>query len=115
MNQWSGNTHMVYSFEQFKKRVTLDLHLRSAAVIQSVEEASYFKFYSPDSSSGPPYEFEDMNGALSPCLLPIDLQHFSCLVVGASKRVNQLFLSHMFYKSNSAKNENRYLQLDNKE
>ena len=25
------------------------------------------------------------------------------------KSVNQLFLSHTFYKSNSAKNENRYL------
>ena len=46
--------------EQFKKIVTL--HLPRAAVIYTVEEASDLKFCSPDSSSGPPYEFEEMNG-----------------------------------------------------
>ena len=99
-----SDMHMLYtitSSEQFKKRVTV--HLPRAAVILSVEEASYFKFCSPDSSSGPPYEFEEMNGGYLPCLLPIDLQHFSCIVVGTSKGVNQLFLSRMFYKSNFAK------------
>ena len=96
--------YQITTSKPFKKNVTL--HLQHAAVIESEEEASYFRFYSADSSNDPPYEFKEMNGgSFTPHSnsSTIDLQHFSCLVVGANKSVNQLFLSQIFYKSNSAK------------
>ena len=91
--------YQITTSKPFKKNVTL--HLQHAAVIESEEEASYFRFYLAD----PPYEFKEMNdGSFTPHSnsSTIDLQHFSCLGVGANKSVNQLFLSQIFYKSNSA-------------
>ena len=93
--------YQITTSKPFKKNVTL--HLQHAAVIESKEEASYFRFYSADSSNDPPYEFKEMNGgSFTPHSnsSTIDLQHFSCLGVGANKSVNQLFLSQIF---NSAK------------
>ena len=86
--------------EQFKKNVTL--RLPHAAIIKSEDEASYFRFYTADCSSGPPYEFKEMEGG---SFLPfhnsasIDVHHFSCFATGAIIPPNQQYLSQVLYKS----------------
>ena len=92
--------YQISSSEQFKKNITL--HLPHAAIIKSEEEASYFRFYTADCSSGPPYEFKEMQGG---AFIPfhnsasIDVHHFSCFATGAIIPPNQRYLSQVLYKS----------------
>ena len=96
--------YQITSSEQFNKKVTI--HLHHAAVIESEEEALYFRFYSADSSSRTPYEFKEIKGGTFTPFSnssTIELQQFSYIAIGANKSVNQRFLSQMFYRSNSVK------------
>ena len=92
--------YQISSYEQFTKNVTLCLP--HAAIIKSEEEASHFKFYTADSSSGPPYEFKEMaGGTFTPFSksATIDVHHFSYYACGANVSVNQQFRYQVFYKS----------------
>ena len=93
--------YQISSSEQFKKNITL--HLPHAAIIKSEDEASYFRFYTADCSSGPPYEFKEMEGGYfrpHSNSATIDVHHFSCYTIGATTiRPNQRYISHLFYKS----------------
>ena len=96
--------YQISSSEQFKKNVTL--HLPHAAIIKSEEEASHFKFYTADSSNGPPYEFREMEGGtFTPFSksATIDVHHFCYYACGANISVNQRFRYQVFYKSISFK------------
>ena len=102
-----SSIYQITSSEQFNKKVTL--HIHHAAVIESEEEALYFRFYSADSSSSTPYEFKEINGGTFKPFnnsSSIELQHFSYIAIGANKSVTQRFLSQMFYRSNSVKKWN---------
>ena len=93
--------YQISSSEQFKKNFTL--HLPHAAIIKSAEEASYFRFYTADCSSGPPYEFKEMEGGYfrpHSNSATIDVHHFSCYTIGAiTIRPDQRYIFLLFYKS----------------
>ena len=93
--------YQISSSEQFKKNFTL--HLPHAAIIKSEEEASYFRFYTADCSSGPPYEFKEMEGGYfrpHSNSATIDVHHFSCYTIGAiTIRPDQRYIFRLFYKS----------------
>ena len=93
--------YQISSSEQFKKNFTL--HLPHAAIIKSEEEASYFRFYTADCSSGPPYEFKEMEGGYfrpHSNSATIDVHHFSCYTIGAiTIRPDQQYIFLLFYKS----------------
>ena len=92
--------YQISSSEQFKKNVTL--HLPHAAIIKSEDEASYFRFYTADCSSGPPYQFKEMEGGTFLTFhnsASIDVHHFSCFATGAIIPPNQQYLSQVLYKS----------------
>ena len=93
--------YQISSSEQFKKNITL--HLPHAAIIRSKEEASYFRFYTADCSSGPPHEFKEMEGGYfrpHSNSATIDVHHFSCYTIGATTICpDQRYLFHVFYKS----------------
>ena len=103
------NCHLVSSIywincpERFDKKVTL--HLPHAAVIESEEEASYFRFYAAKCSSGPPYEFKELkNGSFIPYRdsASITLSQFSHIAVGTSELPSRLtrqrYYSQVLYK-----------------
>ena len=97
--------YQIISFEQLKKNITL--HLPHAAIIKSEEEASYFRFYTADCSSGPPYEFKEMEGGYfrpHSNSATIGVNHFGCFATGKIKHPMQRYLSQVLYKpvSNSA-------------
>ena len=93
--------YQISSSEQFKRNITL--HLPHAAIIKSEDEASYFRFYTADCSSGPPYEFKEMEGGYfrpHSDSATIDVHHFSCYTTGATTiRPDQRYISYVFYKS----------------
>ena len=96
--------YQISSSEQFKRNVTLCLP--HATIIKSEEEVSHFKFYTADSSSGPPYEFKEMEGGSFTPLsksATIDVHHFCYYACGANISVNQQFRYQVFYKSVSFK------------
>ena len=84
--------------ERFKEKVTLNI--RHAAIIESLEEASYFRFYAAKCSNGPPYEFKELKNAV---FMPfsksasIKLSQFSHFAVGSHKRPRQRYYSRVFY------------------
>ena len=85
--------------ERFSKKVAL--HLPHAAIIESEEEASHFRFYAAKCSSGPPYQFKELRGGSftpfseSAC---IELNQFSYIVAGAKTPPKQRYFSQVFYK-----------------
>ena len=85
--------------QRFDKKVIL--HLPHAAIIESQEEASYFRFYAAKFSSGPPYEFKELKNA---SFMPfsdsasIKLSQFSYIAVGSCKPPRQRYYSQVFYK-----------------
>ena len=79
--------YQISSSEQFKKNI--NLRLPHAAIIKSEDEASYFRFYTADCSSGPPYEFKEMEGGYfrlhsNFATIDVHVHHFSCYTVGAT-------------------------------
>ena len=110
--------YQISSSEQFKKNVTL--RLPHAAIIKSEEEASHFKFYTADSSSGPPYEFKEMEGGTFTPFSnsgTIDVHHFCYYACGANISANQRFRYQVFYKSisNSVKEWNMVFTITKEE
>ena len=100
-----SSIYQISSSEQLKKNFTL--HLPHAGIIKSEEEASYFRFYTADCSSGPPYEFKEMEGGyFRPHInsATIGVNHFGCFATGKIKHPMQRYLSQVLYKpvSNSA-------------
>ena len=92
--------YQISSYEQFKKNVTLCLP--HVAIIKSEEEASHFRFYTADSSSGPPYEFKEMAGGTSTPFsksATIDIYHFGCFATGKITHPMQRYLFQVLYKS----------------
>ena len=94
----SGIYWIIYP-ERFKEKVTLNI--RHAAIIESQEDASYFRFYAAKCSSGPPYVFKVLKNAL---FMPfsesasIKLSQFSFIAAGSSKPQRQRCYSWVFYK-----------------
>ena len=99
-----GGIYQISCKEQLTKNVTL--HLPHAAIIQTEEEATHFRFYTAECSNDPPYELKKLEGG---SFIPfsnsasIDLHHFSCDMIAADIPPNQRYLSQVFYKSNSVK------------
>ena len=85
--------------ERFKEKVTLNI--THAAIIESQEEASYFRFYAAKCSSGPPYEFRELkNGSFMPFTesASIKLSQFSLMAAGSCISTRQRYYSQVFYK-----------------
>ena len=88
--------------ERFDKKVTL--HLPHAAVIESEEEASFYRFYAAKCFSGPPYVFRELkNGSFAPYKksASIALSQFSHIAMGTSELPSspiQRYYSKVFYK-----------------
>ena len=102
--------YQISSSEQFKKNVTL--RLPHAAIIKSEDEASYFRFYTANCSSGPPYEFKEMEGGYfrpHSNSATIDVHHFCCITTGSKECPDQQYVSQVFYQSNSVQDWNMVL------
>ena len=102
--------YQISSSEQFKKNVTL--HLLHAAIIKSEEEATYFRFYTADCSSSPPYQFKEMEGGYFTPFnnsATIDVHHFSCFTIGSKEYPSQQYVSQVFYQPNSVQDWNMVL------
>ena len=87
--------------EKFNEKVTL--HLRHAAIIESEEEASHFRFYAAKCLGDPPYQFNELkNGSFTPFseTATIKLRQFSYIVPGSHRHANQEYFSQIFYKRN---------------
>ena len=85
--------------ERFHNRVML--HISHAAIIESGEEASHFKFYAAKCSSGPPYSFKQLDGGtFTPfsTSASIQLQQFSFFGLGSNRPSRQRYCYQVFYK-----------------
>ena len=85
--------------ERFDKKVTL--HLCHAAIIESDEEATYFRFYAAKCSSGSPYQFKELrDGHFIPFseFASIALSQFSYFTVGNRRRPKQRYYSRVCYR-----------------
>ena len=86
--------------ERFEKKATLSI--RHAAIIESLDEAFYFRFYAAKCSSGPPYKFKELKNAVftffdkSAC---VKLSQFSFVAGGSTNPPRQRYYSRVFYKS----------------
>ena len=102
--------YQIRGSEQFEKNVTL--HLPHAAIIKSEEEAYSFRFYTADCSSGPPYEFKEMEGGYfrpHSNSATIDVHHFCCITTGSNECPDQQYVSQVFYQPNSVQDWNMVL------
>ena len=90
--------YWIYCPMEFNNRVKL--HLSHAAIIQSEEEVSHFKFHAAKCSSGPPYLFKELEGGSfvpSSRSANIQLKQFSFFGLGGRKpRIKCCY--NVFYK-----------------